>query len=87
MLQAIINTKLGLALAVGLMHLLDVKKQATITQLKSKFKTVVTDNFNTYLFDLLFSITDLKHWNNELIINMSGLFSRHRSLQLLCLYI
>lgn len=61
MLQAIINTKLGLALAVGLMHLLDVKKQATITQLKSKFKTVVTDNFNTYLFDLLFSITDLKH--------------------------
>lgn len=61
MLQAIINTKLGLALAVGLMHLLDVKKQAAITQLKSKFKTIETDNFNTYLFDLLFSITDLKH--------------------------
>lgn len=61
MLQPIINTKLGLAFAVGFMHLPDVKKKATITQLKSKFKTVVTDDFNTHLFDLFFSITGLKH--------------------------
>lgn len=41
MLQAIINTKLGLAFAVGLMHLPDVIKTG-YNHLKSTFKTVVT---------------------------------------------